>query len=97
MRDALAVRRWWARLRAGYVQTMGQPESTRRIAPQPRPKELNDFVGKWVAVVDGEVVAAADSSHQLALRLHDMDHRRRARVVVEYVRPASDSYIVGVG
>ena len=47
--------------------------------------------------IDGEVIQAAATSHELALQLHDMDHRRRARVVVEYVRPASDAYIVGVG
>jgi len=33
----------------------------------------------------------------LALRLHDMDHRKRRRVVIEYVRPTTDSYIVGAG
>lgn len=97
MRDSLAVRRWWDRLRSGYGRAMGQPGPTRRVAAQPRPKELDGFVGKWVAVIDGEVVAAADSSHQLALQLHDMDYRHRAGVVVEYVRPATDSYIVGVG
>jgi len=55
------------------------------------------LVGKWVGVIDDEVVAAAETSHQLALKLHDMDHRRRQRVVVEYVRPNADTYIVGVG
>jgi hypothetical protein len=48
-------------------------------------------------VADGNVVAAAESSHQLALRLHDMDHRKRRQVVIEYVRPTTDSYIVGAG
>jgi hypothetical protein len=97
MRDSRTVRRWWGQLRNGYGQAMRQPVPARRVAAQPRPKELDDFVGKWVAVIDGEVVTAADSSHQLALQLHDMDHRRRAGVVVEYVRPSTDSYIVGVG
>jgi hypothetical protein len=54
-------------------------------------------MGKWVGVIGNEVVAAADTSHELALRLHDMDHRRRRDVVVEYVRPDSDTYIVGIG
>jgi hypothetical protein len=45
----------------------------------------------------GPVVAAAETSHSLALKLHDMDHRKRRRVVVEYVRPTTDSYIVGAG
>jgi len=29
--------------------------------------------------------------------LHDMDHRKRHRTAVEYVRPSGDSYIVGAG
>jgi hypothetical protein len=76
---------------------MVERPSTRRVAPEPRPAELDGFDGKWVAVAGGVVIAAADTSHNLALQLHQMDHRRRERVVVEYVRPASDSYIVGVG
>ena len=62
-----------------------------------RKDSLAGLEGKWVAVIDGEVIQAAGTSHELALQLHGMDHRRRARVVVEYVRPASDAYIVGVG
>jgi hypothetical protein len=49
----------------------------------------------WVAVIDATVVDAAHTSHQLALQLHKMDHRRRERVVIEYVRPTGDAYIVG--
>lgn len=66
-------------------------------APVPRPANLDAFVGMWVVVVDGEVVAAEPTSRDLAYRLHQMDHRKRARAVMEYVRPTSDAYIVGVG
>jgi hypothetical protein len=69
----------------------------RRVPPIPRSHVLDEFEGRWVATIDGEVVAAADTSRQLAGRLHSMDHRKRERAVVEYVRPTSDSYIVGVG
>ena len=69
----------------------------RHVQPIPRPDALERFEGMWVAVRDGEVVAAAPSSHQLAVQLRAMDHRKRAHVSVEYVRPTSDSYIVGVG
>jgi hypothetical protein len=58
---------------------------------------LQRFEGMWVAVIDDEVVAAEHTSHKLAQRLHGMDHRKRDRAVVEFVRPTGDSYIVGVG
>jgi hypothetical protein len=73
------------------------PNPDARVAPLPRPAILDEFAGMWVAVIDGEVVVAEPTSHSLALRLHDMDHRRRSRAVVQYVRPTTDSYIVGVG
>ncbi|MGH9297643.1 MAG: hypothetical protein ACRDZP_06655 [Acidimicrobiales bacterium] len=73
------------------------PNPEARVAPLPRPSMLDEFADMWVAVIDGEVVAAEPTSHSLALKLHDMDHRRRQRVVVQYVRPVTDSYIVGVG
>ncbi len=68
-----------------------------RVPSVPRPASLDAYANMWVAVLDGEVVAAAETSHHLALDLHGMDHRRRERLVVEFVRPQGDSYIVGVG
>lgn len=68
-----------------------------RMAPVTRARMLDAYSGLWVAVIGDQVVAAAESSHQLALQLHNMDHRRRAMAVTEYVRPDSDVYIVGVG
>jgi hypothetical protein len=62
-----------------------------------RPATLETYQGLWVGVIDEEVVAAESTSHALALTLHRMDYRRRRRVVVEFVRPQTDSYIVGVG
>jgi len=67
------------------------------MAPVPRPAGLDAFAGLWVAVVDGEVVAAEPSSHQLATALHRMDHRKRQRAVTEFVRPTGDAFIVGAG
>lgn len=74
---------------------MGSPSA--RVAPLPRPAELDQYAGLWVAVVDGKVVAAEETSHRLALTLNKMDHRKRKRAVVEFVRPTSDSYIVFTG
>lgn len=81
----------------GYPRSMGDKGPARRVAPVPRPADLVRFAGLWVALLDGEVVAAEPTSHTLALRLHDMDHHKRSQLVVEYVRPTGDSYIVGVG
>jgi hypothetical protein len=67
------------------------------VAPVPRPQGLDTFAGLWVALDGDNVIAAAETSHQLALQLHAMDHRVTSRAVVEYVRPAGDAYIVGVG
>lgn len=82
---------------AKYSARVTDGRKVRRVAPVPRPEALDAYAGLWVGVVDGEVVAAAETSHQLALKLHDMDHRKREQLVVEYVRPTTDSYIVGVG
>ena len=68
-----------------------------RFRPLPRPAELDAYVGCWVAVLDGKVITAAPTSHQLAVKLHDMDHRKRQRAVLEFVRPVSDAFIVGAG
>jgi hypothetical protein len=58
---------------------------------------LDTYEGCWVAVANGEVVAAAKTSHQLALDLRALDHRKSRAAVVEYVRPSGDAFIVGVG
>lgn len=85
-----------SRLLRGYDPAVDE-RTPRGVAPLPRPEELQRFEGMWVAVVDGQVVLAEHTSHKLALRLHEMDHRKRQKAVVEYVRPAGNAYIVGVG
>lgn len=86
-------RLWSRRTRPGYGSNVSPMRP--RVAPIPRPEGLDRYEGMWVAVIDGEVADAAHTSHQLALQLHKMDHRRRERVVIEYVRPTGDAYIVG--
>lgn len=88
---------WLAAVRRGYRHSVTHVPDGALVAPLPRPSELDRFEGMWVAVVDDEVVAAEHTSHKLALKLHTMDHRKRDRATVEYVRPTGDSYIVGVG
>lgn len=91
------VRLWVSNLVRGYRRGVPDDHQTRRVAPIPRPAGLDGFAGMWVAVVGDEVVAAEHTSHKLAIKLRGMDHRRRRHATVEYVRPATDSYIVGVG
>ncbi len=97
MRSRSSVRRWATGLRRRYRRGVTDDRPIRRVAAVPRPAILDRFQGMWVAVVDGEVIAAEHTSHKLAARMHDMDHRKRGRATVEYVRPTADSYIVGVG
>ena len=91
------MRRWPLRRNEEYRRGVVERPARGRVPALPRPAGLDAYVGLWVAVRDGKVVAAAETSHQLALQLHDMDHRKRHRTAVEYVRPSGDSYIVGAG
>lgn len=81
----------------GYRPDMAIARSGRRLAPVRRPEALEAFMGKWVAVEAGDVIAVADSSKALAYKLHKLDHQRRARATIEFVRPNSDAFIVGAG
>lgn len=64
------------------------------VEPERHLDALDEFEGKWVAVKDGRVVAAADTSSDLAYRLHDRDIRG---AVSRYVPRSSDSERVGIG
>lgn len=86
------LRAWASRRGERYRRAM-----VPRVAPLPRAENLDTFEGMWVAIIDGEVVAAEHTSHALARKLHDMDHRKRDKAVIEFVRPTTDSYIVGAG
>lgn len=88
---------WLSKVLRRYRRHVGQGAIPAQVKAVPRPDTLYGLEGKWVAVADGEVIAAADTSHELALQLHAMDHRKSRAAVIEYVRPESDAYIVGVG
>lgn len=64
--------------------------------PVPYLEEKDRFVGMWVAVKDGHVVAVAETSRGLVYELRKMGPKG-AGAVAEFVRPASESYIVGAG
>lgn len=69
----------------------------RRLEPIPRPRELDSYVGMWVAVKSGQVIAADGTSRGLAFVLHKMTDAARRGAVIEYVRPSTDGYVVGAG
>jgi hypothetical protein len=85
------------RLTLGYRRRMGiarRPEQ--HIRPVPRVEGLDRYENFWVAVRGGEVVAAAETSRELAYQLRKMGSRAEG-AVMQFVRPASDAFIVGIG
>ncbi len=94
-KTAVAARRWLDRLRPRYRE--GVPAQREVVPAVPRPAEFDRYENLWVALIDGVVAAAEETSHKLAMKLYDMDPKRRERAIVEFVRPTSDSYIVGAG
>lgn len=64
------------------------------MEPVPYPSGLEEFAGKWVALVDGEVVAAADTSRDL---VYDMRKRGIRGATVQYVPLPSRGVKVGLG
>jgi hypothetical protein len=68
----------------------GRVETVRRLA------DLDNFVGKWVAVKDGRVIAAAETSRALVYEVHKLGAKGRG-AVVQFVPPPSKSLMVGVG
>lgn len=67
------------------------------MEPIPRPSALDSYVGMWVAVESGEVIAADSTSRGLAFVLHKMTDAARRAAIIEYVRPSTDGYVVGAG
>jgi hypothetical protein len=66
------------------------------VEPVRRPHELDDFVGKWVAVKDHRVIAAAATSSALVYEVHKLGNRGEG-AVAQYVPPPDTAFMVGVG
>jgi hypothetical protein len=75
---------------------MGFARSAGRGEPTPRPADLESWVGKWVAVKDGRVVAVADTSRALVYEVHKLGTNGRG-AVAQFVPPISDAAMVGMG
>jgi hypothetical protein len=67
-----------------------------RVEPERRLPELDQWVGCWVAVKDGKVVTAANSSHELVLRVREMGESAHG-AVAQFVPEPSDDIVIGVG
>jgi len=67
-----------------------------RLEPERRLAALEGWEGKWVAVKDGEVIAAAHNSRDLVPELVAMGERGRG-AVAQYVPPESEVIVIGVG
>lgn len=84
----------WRVLRApGYAAGMGR---LRRVEPERRPEGLDDWVGMWVAIKDGQVVAAAHNSRDLVPMVRSKG-AAAAGAVAQYVPQRSDDVVIGVG
>lgn len=66
------------------------------IEPTRRAAGLDEFLGKWVAVKNGNVLAAADTSRELAYALNKLGSNA-AGSVMRYVAEPSSSVMVGLG
>lgn len=78
--------------RSGYSRGM----SPRKVEPIRRDPKLDHWVGMWVAVKDGEVVAAAHNSNELVKMVIEMGPKG-AGAVAQFVPDRQDSIIIGVG
>lgn len=76
-----------------YLHGMGKP---RRQEPERRLPVLDDWEGYWVAVKDGDVIAAAHSSRELVRQLVEMGPRAQD-AIAQFVPPRSDTIVIGVG
>lgn len=78
--------------RSGYSRAM----SPRKVEPIRRDPKLDHWVGMWIAVKDGEVIAAAHNSNELVRMVIEMGPKG-AGAVAQFVPQRQDSIIIGVG
>jgi hypothetical protein len=86
---------WRGRRARANVVRMGLAAGA-RVEPERRLPELDNWVGCWVAVKDGKVVAAAASSHELVRKVKELGERARG-AVAQFVPVPSDDIVIGVG
>lgn len=81
----------------GYpVAIVERPRRVTEFEPVRRPKELDRYVGQWVAVKGGRVIASATTSAELVKAVKALGEEGND-ALAEYVAPPSQSWMVGVG
>jgi hypothetical protein len=67
-----------------------------RVEPVRQPEGLDRWAGLWVAVKDGTVVAAAETSHALVKKVTELGPQARG-AVAQFVPEPSDAIVIGMG
>ena len=67
----------------------------KRVEPERRPEGIDRWAGLWVAVKDGKVIAAAESSRELVAAVRRGPSA--AGAVAQYVPQRTEDIVIGVG
>lgn len=81
-----------ARATPGYPRGM----SSRSVEPIRRDPGLDRWIGMWIAVKDGEVIAAAHNSNELVKMVIEMG-ARGSGAGAQFVPSRQVSIVIGVG
>jgi hypothetical protein len=84
---------WRVARRKGYRHGMAQ---SRRVEPERLPEAIKGWEGHWVALKDGEVVAAALNPHELVRMIHEMGPAAEG-AIARYVPHRSELIVIGAG
>jgi uncharacterized protein DUF5678 len=87
---------WRVRMKILYFRGMGKRRAPREIEPVRLLPGLDQYEGLWVAVKDGEVVAAARNSRDLVPEVKKLGPAGEG-AVAQFVPPYSEEIVIGVG
>ena len=68
----------------------------KRVEPERRPVGIDRYAGLWVAIKDGEVIAASENSRDLVPMVRSMG-QAAAGAVAQFVPRYTDAIVIGVG
>ena len=89
---------WRVARQYAYRCGMGRARRREPMEPERRLPELDNWVGLWVAVKDGKVIAAAPTSLELVDALHKLRPAGAGKgAVAQYVPEPTDRIMIGVG
>ncbi len=89
------IRKLWRVVKnSAYRRDMRRPEGIEGLERQ-RP-DIEEWAGLWIAVKNGEVLAAEEASRALVAKVLSMGERGRG-AVSQFVPRPSNSIVIGVG